>query len=65
VRSVVEVPYVLSDRAAGKSKMNHREALGYLAHLWQVVWWRRRHRSARPADRQITPEEAARLERRA
>ena len=63
VRWVVEVPYVFSDRAAGQSKMNHREALGYLAQLWQLFWWRRRHRRARPAYRQVTPEEAARLER--
>jgi dolichol-phosphate mannosyltransferase len=31
--SVVEVPYVFSDRAAGKSKMSTKEALGYLAQL--------------------------------
>ena len=36
--SVVEVPYVFSDRAAGESKMNLREALGYLTQLRDL--WR-------------------------
>ena len=64
VSSVVEVPYVFSDRAAGQSKMNHREALGYLRQLWQLFWWQRRQGRRRPVYRRITSEEAARLERR-
>jgi len=45
VASVVEVPYVFTDRAAGESKMSWREATGY---LWQLrdLW---RHRRAHPA----------------
>ncbi len=35
--SVVEVPYVFSDRAAGESKMNLKEALGYLTQLRRFV----------------------------
>ena len=33
IQSVVEVPYVFSDRAAGQSKMTVREALGYFRQL--------------------------------
>lgn len=33
---VVEIPYVFEDRAAGESKMNHKEALGYLVQLWDL-----------------------------
>jgi dolichol-phosphate mannosyltransferase len=33
VQTIVEVPYEFSDRAAGESKMNWREATGY---FWQV-----------------------------
>ena len=44
VKSIVEVPYEFSDRAAGESKMSWREATGY---LWQLrdLW---RHRRAHP-----------------
>jgi len=38
---VVEVPYVFEGRTAGESKMNLREALGYLAQLrdlWAFTW---------------------------
>jgi dolichol-phosphate mannosyltransferase len=61
VRSVVEVPYVFSDRAAGQSKMNHREALGYVVQLAQLFLWERREGRKRPARRSLTPEEADRL----
>ena len=61
VRSVVEVPYVFSDRAAGQSKMNHREALGYIVQLAQLFSWKRREGRKRPARRSLTPEEADRL----
>ncbi|MDO8836066.1 MAG: polyprenol monophosphomannose synthase [Vicinamibacterales bacterium] len=46
-RSVAEVPYVFADRAAGQSKMSHREALGYLAQIWQLFWWQRLERRPR------------------
>jgi dolichol-phosphate mannosyltransferase len=65
VRSVVEVPYVFTDRAAGESKMSHREALGYVVQIAQLFWWQRRQGRHRPACRRITPEEADRLAARA
>ena len=65
VRSVVEVPYVFSDRAAGQSKMNHREALGFLVQIGQLFQWERRERKPRPARRQLSPAEADRLAARA
>ena len=65
VRSVVEVPYVFSDRAAGQSKMNHREALGFLVQIGQLFQWERRERKPRPVRRQLSPGEADRLAARA
>ena len=65
VRSVVEVPYVFSDRAAGQSKMNHREALGFLVQIGQLFLWERRERKPRPARRQLSPAQADRLAARA
>jgi dolichol-phosphate mannosyltransferase len=65
VRSVVEVPYVFSDRAAGQSKMNHREALGFLVQIGQLFQWARRERKPRPVRRQLSPGEADRLAARA
>ena len=65
VRSVVEVPYVFSDRAAGESKMNHREALGFLVQIGQLFQWERRARKPRPSRRQLSPEDADRLAARA
>ncbi len=65
VASVLEVPYVFSDRAAGQSKMNHREALGYVVQLGQLFRWNRGRRKARPVRRQLSPEEADRLAARA
>jgi dolichol-phosphate mannosyltransferase len=46
--SVVEVPYVFSDRAAGESKMSTKEALGYLTQLRDL----RRFQRSQPALRQ-------------
>jgi dolichol-phosphate mannosyltransferase len=58
--SVAEVPYVFVDRAAGQSKMNHREALGFVVQLWNLYRWQRRHhRGSRPSYRRFTPEETA------
>lgn len=34
--SVLEVPYVFEGRTAGESKMNLKEALGYLRQLWEL-----------------------------
>ncbi|HSP90044.1 MAG TPA: polyprenol monophosphomannose synthase [Vicinamibacterales bacterium] len=65
VASVVEVPYVFSDRAAGQSKMNHREALGFLVQIWQLFLWERRARKPRPARSRISPEQADRFAARA
>jgi dolichol-phosphate mannosyltransferase len=50
VGSIVEVPYVFSDRAAGESKMSWREATGY---LWQLrdLW---RHRRRHPVSRRYS-----------
>jgi len=41
IASVAEVPYVFTDRAAGQSKMNLREALGYLTQLRQLYAFQR------------------------
>jgi hypothetical protein len=57
----VEVPYVFTDRAAGQSKMSHREALGYLVQLWQLFWWQRQQRRSRLSYRAFTQEETAAL----
>ena len=65
VRSVVEVPYVFTDRAAGQSKMNHGEALGFLVQIGQLFRWERRERKARPARRELSPAQADRLAARA
>ena len=50
-RSVIEVPYVFSERLAGASKMNTHEALGYFGQVWRLLLFRssaaRRH--IRPA----------------
>ena len=48
---VVEVPYVFQTRTAGESKMNFKEALGYLAQLKDLRAYRREHRLPRPAHR--------------
>ena len=65
VRSVVEVPYVFTDRAAGQSKMNRREALGFVVQIGQLVQWERRGGRARPLRSQLSPEQADRLAARA
>jgi dolichol-phosphate mannosyltransferase len=65
VQSVLEVPYVFSDRAAGQSKMNYREALGYVVQLAQLFTWKSSRRKARPVRRQLSPAEADRLAVRA
>lgn len=62
-RTVAEVPYVFADRAAGQSKMNYREAVGYLAQLWQLFWWSRREGKPRLAYRCLSAADAGRLTR--
>jgi dolichol-phosphate mannosyltransferase len=53
--SVVEVPYVFSDRAAGESKMNTREALGYITQLRDLWRFHRTHPPLQQAYRRIAP----------
>jgi dolichol-phosphate mannosyltransferase len=53
--SVVEVPYVFSDRAAGESKMNTREALGSFRQLRDLWRFQRRQPPLRQAYRRIAP----------
>jgi dolichol-phosphate mannosyltransferase len=65
VRSVVEVPYVFSDRAAGQSKMSYREALGFLVQIGQLFRWERQERRSRPSRSRLSPDEADRLAARA
>jgi len=61
VRAVVEVPYVFSDRAAGQSKMNHREALGFLVQIGQLFHSERGAGRPRPSRSRLSPEQADRL----
>jgi dolichol-phosphate mannosyltransferase len=53
---VVEVPYVFRTRTAGESKMNLKEALGYLSQLRDLRAYRRAHHLARPEHRIIAPQ---------
>jgi dolichol-phosphate mannosyltransferase len=43
VRTIVEVPYEFTDRAAGESKMNWREASGYFRQIRDLWAYRRAH----------------------
>jgi dolichol-phosphate mannosyltransferase len=45
---VIEVPYVFTGRTAGESKMNLKEALGYLRQLRDLHGYRRSRRLPRP-----------------
>ena len=53
-RLVVEVPYVFTGRTAGESKMNTKEALGYLTQLRALRAYRRERHLPRPEHRVIT-----------
>jgi dolichol-phosphate mannosyltransferase len=55
---VAEVPYVFTDRTAGESKMNWREASGYLKQLVMLWRFQRRARPTRPVYRRVGLEEA-------
>ena len=52
-RLVLEVPYVFQTRTAGQSKMNLKEALGYLRQLRDLHGYRRSRRLPRPQLRVI------------
>lgn len=48
---VIEVPYVFKGRTAGESKMNWKEALGYLRQLRDLYAYRRSRHLPRPEHR--------------
>jgi dolichol-phosphate mannosyltransferase len=48
---VIEVPYTFQTRTAGQSKMNLKEALGYLTQLRDLRAYQRAHKVPRPAHR--------------
>jgi dolichol-phosphate mannosyltransferase len=52
---VLEVPYVFQTRTAGQSKMNLKEALGYLEQLRDLRAYRREHHVPRPQHRILPP----------
>jgi dolichol-phosphate mannosyltransferase len=52
-RLVVEVPYVFTGRTAGESKMNLKEAVGYLRQLRDLHAFRRTRRLPQPAYRRM------------
>jgi dolichol-phosphate mannosyltransferase len=52
---VIEVPYVFQTRTAGQSKMNMKEALGYLTQLRDLRAYKHAHAVPRPEHR-IIPE---------
>ena len=58
--SVVEVPYVFEGRTAGESKMNLKEAVGYLEQLRDLHRFKREHPRLRQTYRRVTPEELQR-----
>ena len=47
-KAVVELPYVFTGRTVGESKMNLKEALGYLVQLRDLQAYRRERRLPRP-----------------
>ena len=58
--SILEVPYVFVGRTAGESKMNLKEALGYIVQLRDLHRFRRAHRAPAPAYRQFVAAPARR-----
>jgi dolichol-phosphate mannosyltransferase len=58
--SVVEVPYVFEGRTAGESKMNLKEALGYLEQLKDLHRFKRGQPRLAQKYRRVTPEELQR-----
>jgi len=57
--SVVEVPYVFVGRTAGESKMNFKEALGYLKQLVELRQFVAQQPRLRQTYRRLSPEELA------
>jgi dolichol-phosphate mannosyltransferase len=55
--TVVEVPYVFAGRTTGESKMNVKEALGYLAQLRDLHEFRRAHPASAQMYRRVTAEQ--------
>jgi dolichol-phosphate mannosyltransferase len=62
-RSVVEIPYVFVGRTAGESKMNFKEATGYLRQLRDLRTFRRQHPPLEQRHLRIAPDEVASLSR--
>jgi dolichol-phosphate mannosyltransferase len=58
-KSVMEVPYVFEGRTAGESKMNLKEALGYLEQLRELRQFVRSRPQLRQTYRRLTREELA------
>jgi hypothetical protein len=59
IRSVAEVPYVFVGRTAGESKMNAREATGYLTQLRSLLALRwAKGAPPRPRYYRVPPDEA-------
>ncbi len=52
-RLVIEVPYVFKGRTAGESKMNLKEATGYLRQLRDLYAYRRQRHLPRPEHRTV------------
>ena len=52
---VIEVPYVFKGRTVGESKMNLKEAAGYLVQLRDLHAYRRKRGLARPRHRIVAP----------
>jgi len=52
-RLVIEVPYVFTGRTVGESKMNLKEATGYLRQLRDLYAYRRGRHLPRPAHRAV------------
>ena len=50
---VIEVPYVFKGRTVGESKMNLKEATGYLQQLRDLHAYRRTHRLSKPTHRVV------------
>ncbi len=59
-RLVVEVPYVFVGRTAGESKMNYKEATGYLDQLRDLRRFQREHHSRAPRHIVLTEEQLVR-----
>ena len=51
---VIEVPYLFKGRTVGESKMNLKEATGYLRQLRDLHAYRRSHRLPKPAHRIVS-----------